>query len=83
LWTDGKEIIHMYFFYGDISTVSLAMGSSLDLFTTFSICHKLQLMDEGLDSLVNEFRILISKVACQKELGYFYQNFPRERCIGS
>lgn len=74
---------HSEFAYDDISAVSLAVGSSLALSTAVNICHKLELMDEGLDSLVNGFRILISKVACQKEHSYLYQNLLLASCIGS
>ena len=59
------------------------MGSSLALSTAVNICLKLELLDEGLDFLVDGFRILISKVACQKEHGYLYQNLLMASCIGS
>ena len=71
------------FDYGDISEVSLAVGSSLALSTAVNICLKLELLDEGLDFLVDGFRILISKVACQKEHGYLYQNLLMASYIGS
>ena len=50
--------------------VSLAVGSCLALSIAVSVCHKLELMDEELDSLVDGFRILISKRShTQKILG--------------
>ena len=61
----------------------MAVGSSLALSTTVNICLKLELLDEGLDFLVDGFRILISKVACQKEHGYLYQNLLMASYIGS
>lgn len=79
----GKHSQSESFSYGDISAVSLAVGSSLALSTAVNICHKLELIDEGLDSLVNGFRILISKVACQKDHSYLYQNLLMASCIGS
>ena len=79
----GKHSHLEYFSYDDISAVSLAVGSSLALSTIVNIFRKLELMDEGLDSLVNGFRILISKFACQKEHTYLYQNLLLASCIRS
>eukprot|EP01018_Ginkgo_biloba_P031139 Gb_23419 [translate_table: standard] len=44
-----------------VSTVSLAMVSCLALSTTLSICHKMELMDEGLDTLTKGARMKKSK----------------------
>eukprot|EP01018_Ginkgo_biloba_P009771 Gb_07737 [translate_table: standard] len=67
----------------DISAVSLAVGSCLALSTAVSICHKMELMDEGLDTLVNGFRSLISEVECQKDKSYSNQNLLMAACIGA
>ncbi|GLJ05985.1 hypothetical protein SUGI_0029950 [Cryptomeria japonica] len=78
-----QNLLSESFAYNDVSAVSLAVGSCLALSTAVSVCHKLELMDEELDSLVDGFRILISESASQKEHGYLYQNLLMASCIGS